>query len=76
MTDIEARISPGFWALEVLDQWDIFRQVVDRADFESGDKRLRELEVGGRRVRWKVVGNVIAIGLADEFSVLRNSDDA
>lgn len=76
MTDIEARISPGFRALGVLDQWDIFRQVVELADFESGDKRLCELEVGDRRVRWKVVGNVIAIGLADEFSVPRNPDDA
>jgi hypothetical protein len=74
--DIEARISPGIKALEVLDRWDIFRQVVDLADFESGDKRLCALEVGDRRVRWKVVGNVIAIGLADEFSAPRNSDDA
>jgi len=76
MNDIQARISPGFRALEVLDQWDIFRQVVELADFESGDKRLCELEVGGRRVRWKVVGNVIAIGLAEEFSAPRILDDA
>ena len=76
MSDIKARISPGIKALGTLDQWDIVVQVVGRADFESGDKRLCELEVGGRRVRWKVVGNVIAIGLADEFSVSRNSDDA
>jgi hypothetical protein len=66
----------GYAPLEVLDQWDIFRQVVELADFESGDKRLCELEVGGRRVRWKVVGKVIAIGLAEEFSAPRNSDDA
>jgi hypothetical protein len=55
---------------------DIFRQVVERADFESGDKRLGTVEVGGHRVCRKVVGSVIAVGLADEFSVPRNSDDA
>jgi hypothetical protein len=55
---------------------DIFRQVVELADFESQDKRLCELEVGDRRVCWKVVDNTIAIGLADEFSAPRNSDDA
>lgn len=76
MTDITARVSPGIKALETLDQWDIFRQVVDLADFESRDKRLCELEVGDHRVCWKVVGNVIAIGLADEFSAPRISDDA
>jgi hypothetical protein len=76
MTDIEARISSGIKALETLDQWDIFRQVVDRADFESGDNRLGELAVGDHRVCWKVVGSVVAIGLATEFSTPRNSDDA
>jgi hypothetical protein len=55
---------------------DIFRCVVERADFESGDTRLGALAVGDHRVCWKVVGSVIAIGLADEFSTPRNSDDA
>ncbi len=76
MSDIKARLSPGIKALDALDRMDVFRLVVERADFESGDKRLCELEVGDRRVCWKVVGSVIAIGLADEFSAPRNSDDA
>jgi hypothetical protein len=76
VTNIEARISPGIKALGPLDRMDIFRQVVDLADFESGDKRLCELEVGDRRVCWKVVDNIIAIGLADEFSAPRKTDDA
>jgi hypothetical protein len=76
VTNIEARISPGIKALETLDRMDIFRQVVERADFGSGDKRLGSVEVDGHHVCWKVVGSVIAIGLADEFSTPRNSDDA
>ena len=76
MRDIEARISPGIKALDPLDRMDVFRLVVERADFDSGSARLCELEVGDRRVCWKVVGSVIAIGLADEFSAPRNSDDA
>lgn len=75
MTNIEGRISPGIKALDPIDRMDVFRLVVERADFESGDKRLCELEVGDRRVCWKVVGSVIAIGLADEFSAPRISDD-
>jgi hypothetical protein len=76
VSNIEARISPGIKALDALDRMDVFRCVVERADFESGDKRLCELEVGGRRVCWKVVGSLIAIGFADEFSASRKSDDA
>jgi hypothetical protein len=76
MSDITTRISPGVQALEPLDRMDIFRQVVERADFGSGDNRLGELAVGDHRVCWKVVGSVVAIGLADEFSTPRNSDDA
>jgi hypothetical protein len=76
MSDITTRISPGVQALEPLDRMDIFRCVVERADFESGDTRLGALAVGDHRVCWKVVGSVIAIGLADEFSTPRNSDDA
>jgi hypothetical protein len=75
VTNIEARLSPGIKALDPLDRMDVFRLVVERADFESGDKRLCELEVGGRRVRWKIVGSVIAIGLTDEFSAPRKPDD-
>jgi hypothetical protein len=76
MTNISARISPGIKALGPLDRMDIFRQVVEIADFESQDKHLCELEVGDRRVCWKVVGSVVAIGLAEEFSAPRISDDA
>ena len=76
MTNIEARISPGIKALETLDRMDIFRCVVERADFESGDARLGALVVGDHRVLWKVEGTVVAIGLASEFSAARNSDDA
>ena len=72
MTNIEARISPGIKALDPLDRMDVFRLVVERADFESQDKRLCKLEVGDRRVCWKIIGSVIAIGLADEFSTPRN----
>ena len=75
MTNIEARISPGIKALETLDRMDVFRQVVERADFESGDTRLGALVVGDHRVCWKVVGSVVAIGLATEFSAVRNWDD-
>ena len=76
MSDITTRISPGIRELEPLDRMDIFRQVVERADFGSGDNRLGELAVGDHRVCWKVVGSVVAIGLADEFSAPRNPDDA
>jgi hypothetical protein len=76
MSDITTRISPGIRELEPLDRMDIFRQVVERTDFGSGDKRLGSVEVDGHHVCWKVVGSVIAIGLADEFSTPRNSDDA
>jgi hypothetical protein len=76
MTNIEARISPGIKALEPLDRMDIFRCVVEHADFESGDTRLGALVVGDHRVCWKVEGSVVAIGLADEFSTARNSHDA
>jgi len=76
MTNIEARISPGIKALGPLDRMDIFRLVVERADFGSGDNRLGALTVGDHRVCWKVVGSVVAIGLATEFSAARNSDDA
>jgi hypothetical protein len=76
VSDIEARISPGIRELEPLDRMDIFRQVVGIADFKSGDKRLGSVEVDGHHVCWKIVGLVIAIGLADEFSTPGNSDDA
>ena len=75
MTHIEARLSPGIKALDPLDRLDVFRLVEQRADFESGDTRLCELEVGDRRVCWKIIGSVIAIGLADEFSAPRIPDD-
>ena len=76
MTNIEARVSPGIKELEALDRMDIFRCVVEHADFESGDTRLGALTVGDHHVCWKVVGNVVAIGFADEFSGARKSDDA
>jgi len=76
VNDIKARISPGIKELEPLDRMDIFRCVVERADFESGDTRLGALVVGDHRVCWKVVGSVVAIGLAAEFSSPRISDDA
>ena len=75
MTDVRARISPGIKALETLDRMDIFRRVVERADFESGDKRLCELEVGDLRVGYKVVGSTLAIGFPGEFSARRKSED-
>ena len=72
MTDLKARVSPGIKELGALDRLDIFRQVVGRLD-DAGES---ELEVGEHHVRWKIVGDVIAIGLADEFSTPRISDDA
>jgi hypothetical protein len=76
MSNISTRLSPGIRELEPLDRMDIFRLVVERADFGSGDKRLGALTVGDHRVCWKVVGSVVAIGLATEFSAPRISDDA
>jgi hypothetical protein len=76
MTNIEARISPGIKALGPLDRMDIFRCVVERADFEAGDARLGALTVGDHRVCWEVVGPVVTIGLAAELSAPRISDDA
>jgi hypothetical protein len=76
VNNIEARISPGIKALGPLDRMDIFRCVVERADFGSGDNRLGALTVGDHRVCWKVEGSVVAIGLATEFSAPRISDDA
>ena len=76
MTNIEARISPGIKALETLDRMDIFRQVVERADFGSGDAELGGFVVGELHVCWKVVGSVVGIGLASEFVTTRIPDDA
>jgi hypothetical protein len=76
VSDITTRLSPGIRELEPLDRMDIFRQVVERADFGSGDTRLGALVVGDHRVCWKVEGTVVAIGLAEEFSAPRIPDDA
>ena len=76
MSDITTRISPGIRELEPLDRMDIFRQVVERADFGSGDNRLGELAVGDHRVCWKIVGSVVGICLASEFVTTRIPDDA
>jgi hypothetical protein len=73
---ITTRISPGIRELGPLDRMDIFRQVVERADFGSGDAELGGFVVGEHHVCWKVVGSVVGIGLASEFSAPRISGDA
>jgi hypothetical protein len=76
MTELSTRLSPGIKELEPLDRMDIFRQVVERADFGSGDAELGGLVVGEHHVCWKVVGSVVGIGLASEFVTPRIPDDA
>ena len=76
MSDIEARLSPGIKSLDIIDRMEVFRAVVLAADLGAKDTGVQTIQVGAQSVCFRVVGKVIAIGFAAEFSTPRKSDDA